>query len=207
LRLRKGRGPTAGRPSPRESRAAGSPRFLSPPERIAIADLLTRGEGIRAIARDLGPNSRVDDQSSTSAAVGGLMRFTCAGRVGQSSGGILIAFGVPVGPGLWQYLGPRVATACLSCSPRSSSRSVSTFSTAALIAAIRVPSGAEGCGDDEGAGEGGCAVEGELAGADVGEFGEELADGVGVLGAGEVEEAVHLVVGEVGEQGLAGGAV
>jgi hypothetical protein len=40
-----------------------SPRFLSPPERIAIADLLTRGEGIRAIARDLGPSSRVDDQS------------------------------------------------------------------------------------------------------------------------------------------------
>jgi hypothetical protein len=50
------------------------------------------------------------------------------------------------------------------------------------------------------------AVEGESAGADLGELGEELADRVGVLGAGEVEEAVHLVVGEVGEQGLAGGA-
>jgi transposase-like protein len=33
---------------------ARSPRFLSQPERIAIADLLTRSESIRAIARELG---------------------------------------------------------------------------------------------------------------------------------------------------------
>ena len=52
----------------------------------------------------------------------------------------------------------------------------------------------------------GSAVEGESAGADLGELGEELADRAGLLGAGEVEEAVHLVVGDVGEQGLAGGA-
>ena len=41
-----------------------------------------------------------------------------------------------------QYFGPRVATACLSSSPRSSRRSASASSTAALIAAIRPPSGA-----------------------------------------------------------------
>ena len=31
-----------------------SPRYLSEPERIAIADRLTCGEGVRAIARELG---------------------------------------------------------------------------------------------------------------------------------------------------------
>ena len=50
------------------------------------------------------------------------------------------------------------------------------------------------------------AVKGEPAGADLGGLGEELPDLACLLRAGEVEEAVHLVVGDVGEQGLAGGA-
>src|SRR3954447_8010013 len=39
-----------------------SPRYLSEPERVAIADRLTCGESIRAIARELG-RSPLDDQS------------------------------------------------------------------------------------------------------------------------------------------------
>ena len=41
------------------------------------------------------------------------------------------------------YFGPRVATAFFSSSPISSRRSASEASTAALIAAIRLPSGAK----------------------------------------------------------------
>jgi hypothetical protein len=50
------------------------------------------------------------------------------------------------------------------------------------------------------------AVEGQSGGAYLGELGEELSDLARLVGSGEVEEAVHLLVGEVGEQGLAGGA-
>ncbi len=64
----------------------------------------------------------------------------------------------------------------------------------------------QGRGHDERTRERGSAVEGEPAGAVLGELGEELADRTGLLEAGEVEEAVHLVVADVGEQGLAGGA-
>ena len=39
-----------------------SPRYLSEPERIAIADRLTGGESVRAIARELG-RVALDDQS------------------------------------------------------------------------------------------------------------------------------------------------
>ncbi len=49
------------------------------------------------------------------------------------------------------------------------------------------------------------AVESESARADLGELGEELSDLACLLGAGEIEEAVHFVVGDVGEQGLSGG--
>src|ERR1700740_3852205 len=44
------------------------------------------------------------------------------------------------------YLRPRVATAFFSCSPIASRRSASDASTAALIAAIRLPSGASSGG-------------------------------------------------------------
>ncbi len=35
-----------------------SPRYLSEPERLALADLLTGGESVRAIARELGARPR-----------------------------------------------------------------------------------------------------------------------------------------------------
>ena len=50
------------------------------------------------------------------------------------------------------------------------------------------------------------AVEGQSAGADLGELGEELPHVACMLGAGVIQEAVHLVVGDVGEQDLSGGA-
>jgi hypothetical protein len=64
----------------------------------------------------------------------------------------------------------------------------------------------QGRGHDERVCERDSAVEGEPAGADLGELGEELPDLACLLRAGEVQEAVHLVVGDVGEQRLSGGA-
>ena len=97
--------------------------------------------------------------------------------------------------------------AFLSCSPISSRRSASEASTAALIAAIRLPSGASrGVATANASAERDSAVESQSARADFGELGEELSDLACLLGAGEVEEAVHFVVGDVGEQRLSGGA-
>jgi hypothetical protein len=78
---------------------------------------------------------------------------------------------------------------------------------AALIAAISTPSGASsGVATAKASATVAPAVEGEPAGADLGKLGEELPDLVDLLGPGEVEEAVHLVVGDVREQSLPGGA-
>ena len=84
----------------------------------------------------------------------------------------------------------------------SSRRSASDASTAALIAAIRLPSAASRGVATANA----SPVEGESAGADLGELGEELSDLACLLRTRQVDEAVHLVVGDVRQQSLSGGA-
>lgn len=61
-----------------------------------------------------------------------------------------------------------------------------------------------GGGDGEGVREPGSTVEGRPAGADLGEFDEELPDLSGLLRTGQLQEPVHLLVGDAGEQCLAG---
>ena len=99
-----------------------------------------------------------------------------------------------------------MATAFLSSSPISSSRSASEASTAALIAAIRPPS--DDCkwgSDSKCVLHSDSSVESDPPRTDFGELGEELSDLASLFGAGEIEETVHLAVGDIGEQRLSGG--
>ena len=111
----------------------------------------------------------------------------------------------PAQRGWSPYFVPREATLSLSCSPIASRRSASDASTAALIAAIRLPSGASSSVATANAS---ASVTPRLkaAGADLGELGEELSNLARLLRTRQVEEAVHLVVGDVGQQSLSGGA-
>ena len=113
----------------------------------------------------------------------------------------------PAQRGWSPYYVPRAAIAFLSSSPTSSRRSASAGSATALIAAIRNAIGrTQGRSDHKRVSERNSTVKGKSAGADVGELGEELSDLACLLRTGEVEEAVHLVVGDVGEQSLSGSA-
>ena len=108
-----------------------SPRYLSEPERIMIADRLIRGESIRAIARELGraPRRSVARSLATATltgATGPIMPSTPPRpvRVGRGRGGSpRMACWPGSSPGCWGSAGARSKsrTSCGSCSPVSDS--------------------------------------------------------------------------------------
>jgi hypothetical protein len=113
----------------------------------------------------------------------------------------------PAQRGLRPYLGPRVSRVFFSCSPIASRRSASDASTAALIAAIRLPSGARSGVATANASPNvtprlKASRRERISGSSV----RNCRTSPAWSGPGEVEEAVHLVVGDVGQQSLSGGA-